>query len=68
MKKYIIAFWEFVLLIASVLIFRSIWIFLDLIIGTNILGLWLSLIVGAGIALISLVSLNRTVKKEEVSK
>jgi hypothetical protein len=65
MKKYKIAFWEFVLILGSVLIFRSMWIFLDLLIGTDVLRLWLSLLIGVAIALMSLILLNKDTKKDE---
>ncbi len=59
MRSYKIVLGEFLLILASVLIFRSIWMLLDRIPVMNLeFGIWASLIMGVAIALVSLVMLN----------
>lgn len=62
MKTFVV-FWEILLLLASVLVFRSIWLFLDDLIGVNQRGLWVSLVLGVTAASISLYVLNKYTKE-----
>ena len=52
MKKTI--YWEVILILASVLIFRSAWNLLDKLMGTESIGLWITLLIGISAAVISL--------------
>ncbi|MBN2402576.1 MAG: hypothetical protein JXN64_09250 [Spirochaetes bacterium] len=68
MKPYKIVFFEFLLIFASVLIFRSFWMILDSIdVMNNESVIWLSLIAGVLITLLSFLMLNKYVdsKKEK---
>ena len=62
MKIYEIVFWEAILILASVFMFRGAWMLLDRILGTGILWLWTELIIGIVVAAISLYALNKRVK------
>ena len=60
MRSIRIAIYEFLLVLASVLIFRSLWMISDRISWMNQdLGILVSLIVGIVVTLISLIRLNR---------
>jgi len=61
-----IVFWEFLLLFASVLVFRSIWMLLDRIPEMkNEFGLWALLILGTMVALIAILMINRYAEKRK---
>jgi len=62
LKIYEIVFWEVILILASVFMFRGAWMLLDRILGTGILWLWTELIIGIVVAAISLYALNKRVK------
>jgi len=62
LKIYEIVFWEAILILASVFMFRGAWMLLDRILGTGILWLWTELIIGIVVAAISLYALNKRVK------
>jgi hypothetical protein len=59
-KSYLV-FWEMVLLLASVLVFRSVWMFLDGIqfMGSSA-GLFISLIIGVILCIGAFVALHKT--------
>jgi len=61
-----IVFWEFLLIFASVLVFRSIWMLLDRIPEMkNEFGLWASLILGTVTALIAILMINKYLEKNK---
>lgn len=61
-----VVFLEFLLIFASVLVFRSIWMLLDRIPEMkNEFGLWASLILGTIVALIALLMINRYAEKKK---
>jgi hypothetical protein len=65
MKLYKIIFYELLLVIASVLIFRSLWIFFDRISWMNHdYGIAGSLIAGILVTLISIMRLNKIMDKK----
>lgn len=66
MRLFRIVLWEFLLIFASVLVFRSIWLLLDRIPEMKSdFGLWASLILGAVVALIALLMMNKYSEKNE---
>jgi len=66
MRMLKIVFWEFLLIFASILVFRSIWTLLDRIPAMkDEFGLWASLILGAIVALMALFMINKYAKKTE---
>jgi|WetSurMetagenome_2_1015567.scaffolds.fasta_scaffold2072587_1 hypothetical protein len=65
MRSYRIIFCEFLLIFASVLIFRSFWMLLDRITLMNLeFGIWASLIVGVFITAMALLMLNKYVDEK----
>jgi len=64
-KKNYIIFWEMILLIGSIPVFRSIWVFCDKFQFMNKMsGIVLSFIIGISICVIALISLNKPDKKQ----
>jgi len=64
-----IVVWEFLLLLASILVFRSVWTLLDRIPAmTSDFGLWASLILGAIVTFIAIFMINKCVEKTEEQK
>lgn len=62
MNKPLIIFWELLLLIASVLVFRGLWHLLDRVEWLNQpVWLWTALGVGLGLSIVALHFLNRAV-------
>jgi len=62
-KSYLV-FWEMVLILASILMFRSVWLLLDGIEWmTRPAGLWASLAVGVIVGAVALAALNRASSK-----
>jgi len=60
LKTREIVFWEVVLILASVLMFRGAWMLLDLIIGKDDLRLWvIELALGTAVATISVHMINK---------
>ena len=56
-----LVFWELTLLVASVLVFRGLWLLLDRIEWMNqIAGLWTSLTAGLIVVVVALVAVNRS--------
>ena len=56
-----LVFWEMALLVASVLVFRGLWLLLDRIEWMNqIAGLWTSLTAGLIVVVVALVAVNRS--------
>jgi hypothetical protein len=65
MRSYKIIICEFLLIFSSVLIFRSLWMFLDRIAFMNFdAGIWASLLVGVFITLMALLMLNKYVDEK----
>jgi len=65
MRLLKIVLWEFLLIFASVLVFRSMWMLLDRIPEMkNEFGLWVSLILGMVTALIAILMINKYSEKE----
>jgi hypothetical protein len=63
-NKSHLVFWELVLILASVLIFRGLWLLLDQVEWLNHrVGLWASLAVGVIVCVAALVAVNRDSKK-----
>lgn len=62
-KSYLV-FWEVVLILASILMFRSVWLLLD---GIEWMrrpaGLWISLAVGVIVGTVALAAVNRASSK-----
>ena len=59
-NKSHLVFWELVLILASVLVFRGLWLLLDKVEWMNHLaGLWALLAVGVIVGLVALVAVNR---------
>lgn len=66
MRPFRIVLWEFLLIFASILVFRSIWMLLDRIPEMKSeAGLWASLILGAVIAFIAILTINRSSERDE---
>lgn len=66
MRPFRIVLWEFLLIFASILVFRSIWMLLDRIPEMKSeVGLWASLILGAVIAFIAILTINRSSERDE---
>lgn len=66
MRSFRIVLWEFLLIFASILVFRSIWMLLDRIPEMKSeVGLWASLILGAVIAFIAILTVNRSSERDE---
>lgn len=62
-KSYLV-FWEMVLILASILMFRSVWLLLDGIEWmTRPAGLWASLAVGVIVGAVALAALSRASSK-----
>ncbi len=60
MRTLKIVIWEFLLLLASILVFRSVWTLLDRIpVLSSDFGLWASLILGAIVAFAAIFMINR---------
>jgi len=58
-----IVFWEVVLILASVLMFRGAWMLLDLILGKDDARLWIiELVLGTLVATISIYAINKRTK------
>jgi len=69
MRTLKVVVWEFLLLLASVLVFRSIWTLLDRIPAmTSDFGLWASLIVGTIVTFIAIFMINKCAEKTEKQK
>jgi len=59
-----LVFWEMVLILASVLVFRGGWLLLDGVVSMNRpAGLWASLAVGMIVCTVALAALNRVSRK-----
>ena len=59
-----IVFWEVVLILASVLMFRGAWMLLDLILGKDDARLWIiELVLGTLVATISIYAINKRTKQ-----
>jgi len=66
MRLFKIVLWEFLLIFASVLVFRSIWMLLDRIPEMkNEFGLWASLILGTVIVFIAILMINKYSEKNK---
>ena len=66
MRLFKIVFWEFLLILASILVFRSIWTLLDRMPAMrNELGLWTLLISGAAVALMAIFMINKCAERTE---
>jgi len=64
-KSYLV-FWEMVLILASVLVFRSVWLLLDRIEWmSRPAGLWTSLTVGVTVVAVALATMNRDSNDED---
>jgi len=64
LKTYEIVFWEVVLILASVLMFRGAWMLLDFIIGKDDLNLWImELALGTAVAAIAIHVINKRSKQ-----
>jgi len=60
-----IVVWEFLLVIASVLVFRSIWTLLDRIPEMNSeSGIWASLIVGSSVTFLAIYMVNKCAERK----
>ena len=60
-NKSHLVFWELVLILASVLVFRGLWLLLDKVEWMNHgAGLWASLTVGVIVGIVALVAVNRS--------
>ncbi|MEM2111766.1 MAG: hypothetical protein QXX08_07805 [Candidatus Bathyarchaeia archaeon] len=58
-------FWEFLLLLVSILVFRSVWTILDKIPAMkNDFEIWVSLILGAAVAFTSIFMINKYAEKQ----
>jgi len=69
MRTLEIVIWEFLLLLASVLVFRSVWTLLDRIsVMTNHFGLWASLILGTIVTFMAIFMINKCAEKAEKQK
>jgi hypothetical protein len=63
LRTHEIVFWEVVLILASVLMFRGAWMLLDLILGKDDLRLWvMELALGIAVATISVHRINKRAK------
>ena len=59
-NKSHLVFWELVLILASVLVFRGLWLLLDKVEWMNRrAGLWAALAVGVIVGIVALVAVNR---------
>jgi hypothetical protein len=58
-----VIFWEIVLILASVLVFRGAWILLDRLIGFTETALIMSLIIGIALSSTSLFALSKCLKE-----
>ena len=59
-NKSHLVFWELVLILASVLVFRGLWLLLDKVEWMNHrAGLWASLAVGVIVCVVALLAVNR---------
>ena len=64
MKTHEAVFWEVVLILASVLMFRGAWMLLDLILGKDDLRLWvMELALGTALAVIAVHVINKRSKQ-----
>lgn len=69
MRPLKIVVWEFLLLLASILVFRSIWTLLDRVSAlTSDFGLWASLILGAIVTFVAIFMINKCAEKAEKPK
>jgi hypothetical protein len=69
MRTLKIVVWEILLLLASVLVFRSVWTLLDRIPAlTSDFGLWASLILGAIVTFMAIFMINKCAEKAEKQK
>ena len=69
MRMLKIVVWEFLLLLASILVFRGVWTLLDRIPALTIdFGLWVSLILGAIVAFVAIFMINKCAEKAEKQK
>lgn len=58
-------FWEIILILASVLVFRGAWILLDRFIGFGETALIMSLAMGIALSSVSLCALSKCLKEQE---
>ena len=64
MKTHEVVFWETVLILASVLMFRGAWMILDFIIGKDDMRLWIiELVLGTAVAVIAIHVINKRSKQ-----
>ncbi|MCG2659015.1 MAG: hypothetical protein L6437_02055 [Kiritimatiellae bacterium] len=65
--KYFLAFWETVLIVASIPVFRSVWMVFDKIEFMNRrAGIGLSLVAGVLLCIVALVALNKPAHEQDV--
>lgn len=62
MRIYETVFWEIVLILASVLVFRGAWELLDRLIGLSETALIMSLVIGIVLSSVSLYALSKCLK------
>lgn len=63
MRAYEAIFWECVLILASVLVFRGAWLLLDRLIGDGETALIVSLVIGIALSSVSLCALSKCLKE-----
>jgi hypothetical protein len=57
-----VVFWEVILILASVLIFRGAWMLLDMILRDDMMSLTIELVLGTIVATIAVYVINKSVK------
>ncbi|MGB6680724.1 MAG: hypothetical protein WBF08_05285 [Candidatus Bathyarchaeia archaeon] len=64
MRIYRAIFWEIVLILASVLVFRGAWVLLDRLIGFGETALIMSLVIGIALSSVSLYAISKCLKEQ----
>ena len=63
MRTYEAIFWEIVLILASVLVFRGAWLLLDRLIGHGEMALIMSLVIGIALSSVSIYALSKCLRE-----